>query len=474
MNPPVTIPCEGRIVYHLPEGQCIRSGRTLESRGMSSYAEHVAAIQQRWEAALTSNRFDAAVIAAGARQNYFLDDQAPPFRANPHFAQWLDAGGCEHALLLVRPGHKPTLFFHQQRDYWHQPPTPPDTADAIDVRVFDSLDALVDGASRALQSENRTALIGDWSTERTNLSVAEVNPQQLLCRLHYGRAYKTRFEIDCMRRATEIGVQGHLAALAAYRVGASEYDIHQAYLLASKQNETELPYSNIVAQNEHAGVLHYQHYDREPPRQRASFLIDAGGRYRGYASDITRTYAADEKSDFAALVAALDARQQALIASIRPGLNYLALHESMHRAIGELLADFDLVRCSPAEAFESCITDAFIPHGLGHLLGLQTHDVAGHMVSPDGGTRPPPDRYSALRLTRDIGVDQIFTIEPGLYFIPMLLDELRAKPAAKHVNWPVVARFMQYGGIRIEDNVHVTSVGVVNLTRDAFAAAEAR
>jgi len=55
-----------------------------------------------------------------------------------------------------------------------------------------------------------------------------------------------------------------------------------------------------------------------------------------------------------------------------------------------------------------------------------------------------------------------------------LLDELRAKPAAKHVNWPVVARFMQYGGIRIEDNVHVTSVGVVNLTRDAFAAAEAR
>jgi Xaa-Pro dipeptidase len=369
---------------------------------------------------------------------------------------------------------KPTLFFHQQRDYWHQPPTPPDTADAIDVRVFDSLDALVDGASRALQSENRTALIGDWSTERTNLSVAEVNPQQLLCRLHYGRAYKTRFEIDCMRRATEIGVQGHLAALAAYRVGASEYDIHQAYLLASKQNETELPYSNIVAQNEHAGVLHYQHYDREPPRQRASFLIDAGGRYRGYASDITRTYAADEKSDFAALVAALDARQQALIASIRPGLNYLALHESMHRAIGELLADFDLVRCSPAEAFESCITDAFIPHGLGHLLGLQTHDVAGHMVSPDGGTRPPPDRYSALRLTRDIGVDQIFTIEPGLYFIPMLLDELRAKPAAKHVNWPVVARFMQYGGIRIEDNVHVTSVGVVNLTRDAFAAAEAR
>ena len=348
---------------------------------MTRYAEHVAAIQQRWEAALASNRFDAAIIAAGARQNYFLDDQAPPFRANPHFAQWIDAGGCEHALLVVRPGRKPTLFFHQQRDYWHQPPTPPETSGAIDVQVFDSLDALVEGASRALKSENRTALIGDSSTDRTNLPVAEVNPQQLLNRLHYGRAYKTGFEIDCMKRATEIGVRGHRAALAAYRAGASEYDIHQAYLLSSKQNETELPYSNIVAQNEHAGVLHYQHYDREPPRQRASFLIDAGGRYCGYASDITRTYAADERSDFAALVAALDARQQALIASIKPGLNYLDLHETMHRAIGDLLAEFDLVDCSGAEAFESRITDAFIPHGLGHLIGLQTHDVAGHMVS---------------------------------------------------------------------------------------------
>ncbi len=441
---------------------------------MNNYAEHVAAIQQRWEAALTSNRFDAALIAAGARRNYFLDDQAPPFRANPHFAQWLDASGCEHALLLVRPGRKPTLFFHQQRDYWHQPPATPDLAGAIDIEVFDSLDALVGGAARAMERENRTALIGDSSTERTNLPVAEVNPQQLLNRLHYGRASKTPFEIDCMKRATVIGVRGHLAALAAYRSGASEYAIHQAYLLASRQNESELPYSNIVAQNEHAGVLHYQHYDREPPPHRASFLIDAGGRFHGYASDITRTYAADADADFADLIAALDARQQALIASIKPGVNYLDLHETMHRAIGDLLAEAKLVNCSGSEAFELRITDAFIPHGLGHLIGLQTHDVAGHMVSPDGDMRPPPNRYAALRLTRDVAPDHVFTIEPGLYFIPMLLDELRAKPAGKHINWPVVGRFMQFGGIRIEDNVHVTRNGVVNLTRDAFAAAETK
>jgi len=87
---------------------------------------------------------------------------------------------------------------------------------------------------------------------------------------------------------------------------------------------------------------------------------------------------------------------------------------------------------------------------------------------------PKDEAERELAAAEAIGVKPIFTIEPGLYFIPMLLDELRAKPAAKRVNWPVVARFTQYGGIRIEDNVYVTRDGVVNLTRDAFAAAEAK
>jgi Xaa-Pro dipeptidase len=440
---------------------------------MSNYTEHVATLGQRWSTALAANAFDAVLIDAGARQNYFLDDQAPPFRANPHFSQWLDAAGAEHALLLIRPGRTPRLFFHQPRDYWHQPPTPPSVEDAIDIAVFDSPDGVVAAALHALERENRVALIGETTSERTNLPVAEVNPQRLLNHLHYGRAYKTPYEIDCMKAATAIAIKGHRAAHAAFVGGASEYEMHQTYLAASQQTEAELPYSSIVALNEHAGTLHYQHYDRTAPDQRASFLIDAGGRCRGYASDITRTYAADPRSDFAALIAALDARQQALIAGIRPGRNFVDLHEATHRTIGELLEEFGLVTCTAAEAFETGITDAFLPHGLGHLIGLQTHDVAGHMVSRDGGTKPPPARYPALRLTREIEVDQVFTIEPGLYFIPLLLDALRTGPLGKRINWSAVEAYLPCGGIRIEDNVLVRRDSVVNLTRDAFAAAEA-
>jgi Xaa-Pro dipeptidase len=138
--------------------------------------------------------------------------------------------------------------------------------------------------------------------------------------------------------------------------------------------------------------------------------------------------------------------------------------------LADVLVEQGLVRCSADAAFDRRITDVFFPHGLGHLIGLQTHDVAGHMVSPEGGSRPPPERYPALRLTRTIEAGHVFTVEPGLYFIPMLLRQLRRSTHAADVDWARVERLLPCGGIRIEDNVHVTRDGVENLTRDAFAA----
>jgi Xaa-Pro dipeptidase len=133
--------------------------------------------------------------------------------------------------------------------------------------------------------------------------------------------------------------------------------------------------------------------------------------------------------------------------------------------------DFGFVTCSAAEAFDEGITRAFLPHGLGHLVGLQTHDVAGHQVSPDGALAPPPPIYPALRLTRTLEPGFVFTVEPGLYFIPMLLRALRAASPGRHVDWTRVERFLPCGGIRIEDNVLVTAEGHQNYTRAAFAAA---
>jgi Xaa-Pro dipeptidase len=121
----------------------------------------------------------------------------------------------------------------------------------------------------------------------------------------------------------------------------------------------------------------------------------------------------------------------------------------------------------------SGITRSFLPHGLGHLLGLQVHDAGGHLADTAGRRREPPRGDPFLRLTRTLSPGMVVTIEPGLYFIPALLRAMLAKHEA-HVSRAMIERLLPFGGIRIEDNVAVTADGHRNLTREAFAAATAR
>jgi len=433
------------------------------------FLDHIETIGRQWEHALAGNGSDAAVVPAGVQQLYFQDDQAPPFHPNPHFARWYPDDDCEQCVLLVRPPARPKLYFHREASFWYQPPSlPPWAEGAFDVETHDDNEELMKSLVHDLSTYSRVALVGPAESYDLNLPLAAVNPKSVVNRLLFARANKTAFEQERMREATEIGVRGHVAARDAFHGGGSEFDIHMAYLAASGQQETKLPYPNIIALNEHAGILHYQHYDRERPEGTRSFLIDAGGRSGGYHSDITRTYSANPGDEFDDLVAALDEKQRAAVALVKPGLAYVDLHVHMHREVAELLVRFDFVRASADSVFERSITDTFFPHGLGHLLGLQTHDVGGQFVSEDGDVGAPPDRYPKLRFTRPLDTGQVFTVEPGIYFVPALLDELAQSDAGRDLNWDKVDAFRACGGIRIEDNVLVTDDGVENLTRPAF------
>ena len=432
---------------------------------------HVDTIGKQWERALAANGSDAAVVPAGIAQMYFQDDQAPPFHPNPHFARFYPDDNCEHSVLLMRPGTKPKLYFHGESSYWYPPPTLPDWADAaFEVETHDDDEKLMKSLVTDLSAFAHVALVGPAESYDLNLPLAAVNPKPLVDRLQYVRAEKTPFELARLREATEIGVRGHIAARNAFHDGASEFDIHMAYLAASRQQESKLPYPNIVALNEHAGVLHYQHYDRARPEATRSFLIDAGGRSGGYHSDITRTYSASPGDEFDDLVRTLDAKQLDTVALVRPGLPFVDLQILMHREVADLLVRFDIVRCSADSAYERGITDKFFPHGLGHLLGLQTHDVGGHFADETGAVSEPPDRFPKMRFTRAIEPGYVFTVEPGIYFIPSLLEDLAASDAGSDVNWPKLDAMRPFGGIRIEDNVVVTADGVENLTRGAFDA----
>jgi Xaa-Pro dipeptidase len=121
---------------------------------------------------------------------------------------------------------------------------------------------------------------------------------------------------------------------------------------------------------------------------------------------------------------------------------------------------------SAEEAVAKGLTRPFFPHGLGHHLGIQVHDVGGQLAGPDGSVAPPPPEHPHLRNTRTIEPRQVFTIEPGLYFIPLLLRSWREGPDSALFNWELIDALVPLGGIRVEDNVLVTEDGHRNLTRE--------
>jgi len=127
------------------------------------------------------------------------------------------------------------------------------------------------------------------------------------------------------------------------------------------------------------------------------------------------------------------------------------------------------VKVGADEAFEKGLTHPFFPHGIGHHLGIQVHDVAGQQSDPAGTPAPPPKEYPYLRNTRTIEPGHVFTIEPGLYFIPMLLRPFRTGPDSSAFDWETIDALTPLGGVRVEDNVVVTESGPRNLTREHLA-----
>lgn len=433
----------------------------------SLYKDHLSQVQHRYEKALASCGCSGVLIPSGTLKYGFLDDHPYPFKVNPHFKTWLPIDDNDDSFILMRAGEKPLLLFSQPEDYWHKPASDPDGFWVAQWEI-QAIRSLSDASNR-IGDPGSLAFIGEETGLARDWGIAQINPQNLLSEIHYHRAYKTDYEIACLQIANNIAVSGHRVAEEAFRMGCSEFEIQHRYLTAIAHREKETPYSGIVALNEHGAILHYQYYEKQAPATIYSLLIDAGANKNGYAADITRTYAVGNGL-FQDLIDAVNTQQLAIIDEIRPGLNYADLNEKMHLRLAGVLRDFKIVNMNEESMVESNLTFTFFPHGLGHLLGLQTHDVAGLQKSADGDEKAAPEKYPALRLTRTVENRQVFTIEPGLYFIPMLLNRLRQSTHARQVNWQLIEELIPCGGIRIEDNIAMLDDGPVNLTRNAFDA----
>jgi Xaa-Pro dipeptidase len=440
---------------------------TLEPGQINSlYSEHVDEQLKRANTIIDRAGLDSIVIHSGEQKYMFLDDMTYAFKANPLFKAWLPLVSNPNCWIILRKGEKPTLLFFQPVDFWHSVPQDPTDfwVPFFDIKKV----ATIEEAHEQLpKDKSNSVYLGEFIETAKKVGFSQINSDSVLSYFHFHRGYKTKYEHFCLREANKIAVRGHLAAKEAFYAKASEFEISLEYQRAIQQNINEAPYGLIIALNENGAVLHYTDSSRKKfdEKNLHSFLIDAGASFHGYAADITRTYSYRD-DEFSELIAGMHKKELELVQEYKLGTNYGLAHIESHKKIAELLSEFKFINLSGEEIYNKDLTKTFYPHGLGHHLGLQVHDVGAKLADDKGTLAKAPAAHPNLRATRTLGAHMAYTVEPGLYFIDSLLEKERSGENSSSFNWDKINEFKKFGGIRIEDNIILHEDKIENMTRD--------
>jgi len=285
------------------------------------------------------------------------------------------------------------------------------------------------------------------------------------------RVIKTKHELDLLRWVNKISSAAHVSVMQNIKPGMVEFQLeseflHYCYLHGGCRF---VAYTCICGSGPHGAVLHYGHAGAPNDRvikDGEMCMFDMGAEYHCYCSDISCSYPANGKftADQRAIYEAVLDANLAVQKAIKPGVEWLDMHDLSLRVIAKHLINHGILRGTVDELMEHDIPAMFMPHGLGHLMGLDVHDVGGY---PEG-CKPRSQRpgFRSLRTTRTLEEGMVLTVEPGCYFIDALLDKALADPViSKYFNNDVLQRFRGTGGIRIEDDVIVTATGSENMTQ---------
>jgi Xaa-Pro aminopeptidase len=273
------------------------------------------------------------------------------------------------------------------------------------------------------------------------------------------RRPKDDAELERMRRAAEATRAGFAELVQLIAAGRTERELQIQLEAAFLLNGGDfLAFETIVAAGDHAAVLHFSPTGREL-RDGDLLLVDAGAEYRGYASDVTRTYPVGGtfSAEQAFVHDTVRRAGEAAIAACRPGTQWHDVHHAAALVVAEGLVELGVLRGSPETLVESGAATLFFPHGVGHLVGLGVRDTG---PASDEAGKPVPG-LPRLRLDVPLGPRQAWTVEPGIYFVPALLARERGRDG---VDWDRVDELNGFGGVRLEQNVLISDDGCEILT----------
>ncbi|KAK5800996.1 hypothetical protein VI817_003208 [Penicillium citrinum] len=296
---------------------------------------------------------------------------------------------------------------------------------------------------------------------RTNLSVLKKV-------IGDARVVKDTYEIALLRKANDISAKGHIAVFKAARTAKNEREVEAAWMNTLIANGCpDQSYHPIFAGGANGATLHYVKndeflVDQVTKQRKGNLLIDAGGEYRTYCADITRVVPLTGKfpTETRQIYEIVLQMQAECIGMLKEGVRWDDVHAHAHRVAIKGLVKLGILRGDENELFEKRVSVAFFPHGLGHYLGMDTHDTGGY---PNYEDTDKMFRY--LRVRGILPAGSVITVEPGIYFCRFIIDPVLNSPElGKYIDATVLERYWSVGGVRIEDNVHVTKDGHDNLT----------
>lgn len=291
-----------------------------------------------------------------------------------------------------------------------------------------------------------------------------VETEALVDALTYCRVLKTDWELDQLREACRVNDLAYLEVMRSIKPGMYEYEMKAIFNKVQIENGLmQDAYNGIFASGVNASILHYV-VNNSKIKDGDLFLMDSGFECNGYASDYTRTFPANgkytdiQKGIYNSVLAGMNK----VLDSIKPGVKMEDLHLLAARTMMEGLKDMGVVKGNIDDMMEENIFALFFPHGLGHFLGLDTHDVGGYPKGVDRIERPG---IKFLRARRELLPGMVVTIEPGIYFVPAVLEPAIADPEKNQfLNTEKVESLLGFGGVRIEDDIIVTEDGMENMT----------
>ncbi|PVH81282.1 putative Xaa-Pro aminopeptidase pepP [Cadophora sp. DSE1049] len=284
------------------------------------------------------------------------------------------------------------------------------------------------------------------------------------------RVIKDEYEIALTKKANIISTVAHTAVLKAVKTATNERELEALFIQKCIANGArEQAYHSIVASGTAGATFHYVN-NAQPLEGKLNLLLDAGGEYQCYASDITRAFPINGKfsTESRAIYDIVLEMQLVCIEMLKEGVIWDDVHLKAHEIAIDGLLGLGILQGSKEDILKTRTSVAFFPHGLGHYLGMDTHDTGGHPNYEDKDTI-----FRYLRVRGALPAGAIITVEPGIYFCRFIIEPYLRDPVhAAYINFDVLNKYWEVGGVRIEDNILITKDGYENLTTAVKGVAE--